>query len=125
MCKKNIQNTLDICSLTDDEVRQIVTDMFNPARITNIRRHKREGYVSCTMYSKWTSYDENGKEDTVTCKDDVEIHDPFEYYARPITCSEGFPVRAEDIIKLKQFCFSKGLMPEWMRNNPYACRAQK
>lgn len=107
-----------ICDLSDGDIIRIVTDLFAPKRITNIRRHKRDGCVSCVVYTEWSSPDENGKEETVTCKDAVELRNPFEAGTNAIW-TEGIPLKESDYVKLKQFCFAKGMKPDWMENNPY------
>ena len=107
-----------MCELTDEEIRRIVADIFQPKRITGIRRHKRADYVSCNIYTEWCSTDENGDVETTTCRDEIELRNPFECGDEAIRGGD-FPLRWQDYILLKQFCFAHGLMPDWMRNNPY------
>lgn len=107
-----------MCELTDEDIRRIVTDIFSPKRITGIRRHKREDYISCNIYTEWSSTDENGVVETTTCCDEVELRNPFEYGSDAIR-SGDFPLQWQDYIQLKQFCFAHGLMPDWIRKNPY------
>ena len=108
-----------MCELTDEDIRRIVTDIFGPKRITGIRRHKREDYISCNIYTEWSSTDENGEVETTTCRDEIELRNPFEYGDDAIR-SGDFPLRWQDYTMLKQFCFAHGIIPGWVRNNPYA-----
>lgn len=113
-----------ICDLSDEDIAHIVTDMFSPKKITNIRRHKRDDYVSCNVYTEWFSKDENGKEEATVCKDEVELRNPFEYGQGAI-CAEGIPLNSSDYVKFKQFCFARGMRPDWMENNPYISKEKK
>lgn len=108
-----------MCELTDEDIRRIVTDIFWPKRITCIRRHKREDYISCNIYTEFSSTNENGNKETTTCCDEIELRNPFEYGDDAIR-SGDFPLQWQDYIMLKQFCFAHGIVPGWIRNNPYA-----
>jgi len=109
---------MQICDLSNEDITRIVTDIFSPKRIVNITRHKRDDYISCNIYTEWTSKDENGKEATCMCKDGVELRNPFKNGIHAIW-SDGFHLVGSDYTKLKQFCFAKGMKPDWMENNPY------
>ncbi len=111
--------------LTDEEVRQIVTDMFSPKKITNIKRSKRRDEITCTIYTEWASY-EAGREVIDTIADEIELRNPFDYGKDAIWAQ--FNVVDEDYTKLKQFCFAKGIYGaaiKWLLNNPYMGPATK
>ncbi len=56
--------------LTTDEVRQIVTDMFAPKKITNIKKSKRYDEITCTIYTEWETTDDDGNlvKEIIPCK---------------------------------------------------------
>lgn len=99
-------------SLTDDEVRQIVNDMFSPKKITCIKRSKKYDEITCKIYTEW-----NDGEDDFVMADELILKDPFKYGEWAIHINMS--VHEIDYIRLKQFCIAKGICPEWYRNNPY------
>lgn len=107
-----------MCDLTNGEIIRIVTDIFQPKKITCITRHKREDYISCHVYTDWQSSNDDGTVDTVTCRDEIELRNPFEC-GRNAIYGGDIPLREQDYTLLKQFCFAHGMMPDWMRDNPY------
>ena len=106
----------EFMTLTDGEIRQIVTDIFQPKKLTCIERHKKDGYISCKIYSSWTSKNDDGTDDTVTIADVVELREPFVNGSRAIKAD--FAVYANDYVKLKKFCLAKGIC-EYLKDNPY------
>lgn len=110
---------MNICDLSNEDIIRIVTDIFSPKRIANITRHKREDYISCDIYMEWSSNDGGDKKEI---KNEIELRDPFKYGLNAIR-SAIIPVRGSGkgrcYIKLMQFCFAKGIKPDWMDNNPY------
>ncbi len=109
---------------TEQEVRQIVQDIFNPKRISNIKVHKRDDEITCNIYTEWVSKDDDGKEEVTTCKDEIALSNPFDNGEDAIHAD--FSIRKDDYIKLKQFCFAKEIYGEsisWMFNNPYEIKA--
>ena len=98
------------------DIIRLLTDLFQPEKITCLQKHKRKKCISCKIYTKWSSKDENGKEDTVICCDEVILTNPFEDTG---LVAGDMPLRSEDFVKYKQFCFAHGMVPEWMENNPY------
>lgn len=113
-----------MCDLTNEDIVRLVTDIFQPKRITRIQRHKRDDCITCNIYTEWTSKGDDGKEDTVTCCDELEMRNPFENGKDALFCGD-VPLNADDYTKLKQFCFAHGMMPEWMKNNPYTAEKNK
>lgn len=100
-----------MCDFSKEDIIRIVTDIFDPKRITRIQRHKREDYISCNVYTEWSSENDDGTEDTVTICDEVELRNPFEY-GRNAIYSGNIPLNAGDYAKLKQFCLAHGIMPD-------------
>lgn len=109
---------MNICDLSNEDIIRIVTDIFSPKRIANITRHEREDYISCDIYTEWLSEDGNNKKEI---RNEIELRDPFKYGLNAIR-SDGVPVRGSSYIKLMQFCFAKGMKPDWIENNPYMDR---
>lgn len=106
----------DFLSLTDDEVRQLVTDMIKPKKISCIKRSKKYDEITCKVYTEWEGDKEAGEDDFVMA-DELTLKDPFVYGEWAIKIDMS--VRGDDYRLLKQFCVSKGIYPEWYRNNPY------
>ena len=104
----------EFLSLTDDEIRQIVTDIFHPKKITCIKRNKTFQEITCKIYMEWGDpADEDG---IYTMADTLTLKDPFKNLSGAI--SVDFSVLGEDYHRFKQFCFAKGISP-WLKDNPY------
>jgi len=104
--------------LSKDEIKQIVTDIFHPKKVTNIETHKEE--ITCTIYTEWESRDE----ETTLIADTLTLRNPFKYGEDAIDI--GFSVNGSDYLKLKQFCFAKGIFHEnWVKDNPYLQEEEK
>ena len=113
-------NKREFLSLTNDEIKQIVTDMFSPKRITNIKKSKKYDEITCTIYTEWESFDDDGNKIVETIPDEIELQNPFDYGENAIWAQ--FQLTRDDYNKLKQFCFAKGIYGksiEWMLDNPY------
>lgn len=113
-----------MCDFTNEEIIRIVTDIFQPKKVTGIKRHKREDYITCNVYTEWQSSNDDGTIDTVTCRDEIELRNPFVYGSNAIHGGD-IPLRERDNILLKQFCFAHGMMPDWIENNPYTIKEEK
>ena len=110
--------------LSKDEIKQIVTDIFHPKKITNIETHKRDEKITCTIYTEWEGYDDTGNLETDLISDVLTLRNPFEYGDNAIHVD--FSVGYDDYLKLKQFCFAKGIFPEdWIKYNPYLQEEKK
>ena len=111
------RNNRDFMSLTDDEIRQVVNDIFQPKKITCIRRHKRDDEITCKIYTEWEGDKDIGEDDFVIA-DELTLMDPFTYGVDAIHIDMS--VGPEDYRILKQFCFAKGIRPTWIiDDNPY------
>lgn len=103
----------EFLSLTDDEIRQIVTDIFHPKKITCIKRNKTLQEITCKIYTEWG--DPNDEKGVITIADTLTLSDPFSDL-EPILVD--FSIQSEDKERYKQFCFAKGITP-WLKDNPY------
>ncbi len=106
--------------LTDEEIRQIVADIFSPKKVTCIKRSKKWDEITCKIYTEWESYDDDGNKITNVIPDEITLMNPFDYGSNAIQAD--FQLNMEDYDKLKQFCFAKGIYGcsiDWLLNNPY------
>ena len=99
----------DFMTMTDEEVRRIVTDIFKPKKITRIRKYKRSGYITCNIYTEWDP------QDPIVICDELTMRDPFEW-THPL--SVDFSIDSDVTYRYTQFCFSLG-MCKWLKDNPY------
>ena len=112
--------------LTDDEIREIVTDIFAPKKITCIKRSKKYDEITCKIYTEWETTDDDGNKIPELIPDELTLMNPFDYGESAIQVQ--FQVDREDYTKLKQFCFAKGIYGvsiKWQMNNPYLARNMK
>ena len=107
----------EFLSLTNDEVKQIVTDIFAPKKVTNIKRSKKWDEITCKIYTEWESTDDDGKKVVELIPDELTLRDPFRYKQNALPVQ--FQLKTSDYIQLKQFCIAKGILPDWVKNNPY------
>lgn len=110
-----------ISDLTNDEIKFIVNEIFKPKKITNIKAHKREDMISCTIYTEWTGKDDNGNEEITVIQDYVELRNPFDYETEAIWWQD-VAIHRDDYDKLKSYCYIKGIYGEsikWLTDNPY------
>ena len=101
-------------SMTDDEVRQIVTDIFHPKKITCIKLFFFNDTATTEIYTEQN--DEDAKNGKGLITDMLTLRDPFEWEGSSI--STDFQKRGEDFVKLKQFCLAKGMF-RYLKDNPY------
>ena len=111
------RNLLD---LTNEEVKQIVTDIFSCKKVTNIKRDKKYDEITCNIYTEWHSVNDKGEDEYDTVCDELTLKNPFDYGEDAIHVD--FSVRRDDYKKLKQFCFAKGIYGQeidFLFDNPY------
>lgn len=111
-----------VYDLTKEEIIQIVNDIFSPKKITNIKIHKRDMSVSCTIYSDWYTKDENGNEEVIEVRDNLTLRNPFDngFYEAIEFEDSNYPTDREDLKIFKRFCYAKGILPEYLiEDNPY------
>ena len=106
--------------LSKDEIKFIVNEIFSPEKITNIKTHKRDDEITCTIYTEWESTDDDGKTVVDLIPDEIELRNPFDYNSYALHAQ--FSLSVNDFNKLKSFCYAKGIYGksiEWLTNNPY------
>ena len=108
--------------LTDNDIKKILYDIFECKKVTCIKHYKKFDEISCKMYTEWYSKDDNGEEIVDTIADEIILRNPFDYSIYDAIDIGDFDIHNEDYIKLKQFCYAKGIYGEsieWLFNNPY------
>ena len=99
--------------LTEEEIKEFIMDRFGPKKITCFKK-LRDGF-RMKLYTEWESFGDNGEKECTTCADEIELHDPWEYGYDAIQCDFA---DSRDMLKLKQFCFAKGICA-YAVDNPY------
>ena len=97
----------EFLDLTDDEIRQIVTDIFHPVKIENIKRYKKWNNFTVDITTDGWGDGEGGT---------MEITDNIELTMDDI--SVDFHVEPEDKGKWQQFLLAKGCN-KLSKDNPY------
>lgn len=97
----------EFLDLTDDEIKQIVTDIFHPVKIENIERHK-----------KWNNFTVDITTDGWRTRegDTMEITDNITLTINDIFVD--FHVEPKDEWKWQQFLLAKGCN-KLLKDNPY------
>mgnify|MGYP000171904698 FL=1 len=102
----------EFLDLTDEEIKFILTEMFNPTKIGNIERGKEWNEITAEMTTGGWDDGEGGEfeiEDVITSK-------------MPTAYSCGlevdFSLTSEDKLKWKQFLLAKGCDYR-LKDNPY------
>lgn len=100
-----------VTDLTNDEIKFIINKIFNPKAIKNIRRHKRDHYISADIVTTWNCDDEKPFDVT----DELCLYEPG-YSSCEIEVD--FSVDADDLHMWKQFCLAKGCF-YLLKDNPF------
>ena len=117
---KSLAEPRKFLDLSEDEIKQIVTDIFSPKKITCIKKSKKWDEITCKIYTEWETTDDEGNEISEIIHDEITLMNPFDYGEDAIQAE--FQLNGNDYKKLKQFCFAKGIYGasiEWLLNNPY------
>lgn len=104
-----------LVDLTVDEVKYIITEIFKAKKVSNVKFNKHDDVITCSIYTEWG-------DDREIIKDDLTIYNPFDKNEDYIFLVD-FPTNHEDVKKLRQFCYAKGVggsMVDWLvLENPY------
>lgn len=98
----------EFMSLTDGEVRQVVTDLFAPEHIGRIERYCGWNEIIVKVRMRWIPQE-------AASEYEVTLRPPFGAYA-PVT--SDFCISDGDICRYRQFCVAKGIFP-YLKDNPY------
>lgn len=109
---KNMLKYREFLDLTDEEIKFILTEIFNPVKIGSIERDKEWNEIAVEMTTGGWDDGEGGEfeiEDTITLKM-PSIH----------SCGleVDFSLTKEDKLKWKQFILAKGC-DYLLKDNPY------
>ena len=97
----------EFLDLTDDEIRFILSDIFCPVKIENIKRCPKWNLITAEIT---TSGWDDGSGDTFDITDEVELS------LQGINVN--FSLDSDDILKYNQFLIAKGCDYR-LKNNPY------
>lgn len=106
----------DFISLTNDEIIDIVYDIFKPKHIKSIDRDRINQTIDVTIVTDGWVIDDDGN--TIDITDVVELRDPF-INNNGITCD--FSIYPSDLWRYEQYLFALGIHP-LLKNNPYWLR---
>lgn len=101
-----IQSFRELTDLTDDEVKQIINDLFNPVKIKQV--HKDNKYEKIDVLFEWHWGDEV-EEQSVTLS--VPSNDEGGILA-------DFTLNGKDYFRYNQFLLAKGVN-YYLKDNPY------
>lgn len=99
----------EFLSLTDEEVRFILNEIFQPVKVENIKRDKEWNEITAEMTTDGWGVEEDSDETT-------EITDVIELTVDGMNVD--FSLTSEDILKYQQFLLAKGCDIR-LKNNPY------
>lgn len=102
----------EFLSLTDEEIKFILTEMFNPTKIENIERDKEWNKITVEMTTGGWDDGEGGEfeiEDIITLKMPTVYDCGLEV---------DFSLTSEDKLKWEQFLLAKGCDYR-LKDNPY------
>ena len=102
----------EFLSLTDEEIKFILTEMFNPTKIVNIERDKEWNKITVEMTTGGWDDGEGGEfeiEDIITLKMPTVYDCGLEV---------DFSLTSEDKLKWEQFLLAKGCEYR-LKDNPY------
>lgn len=102
----------EFLSLTDEEIKFILTEMFNPTKIVNIERDKEWNKITVEMTTGGWDDGEGGEfeiEDVITLKMPTVYDCGLEV---------DFSLTSEDKLKWEQFLLAKGCDYR-LKDNPY------
>ena len=98
-------------SLTNEEIKQILTDIFMPSVIADIERDAEKEEIHCRVFLEWTT-----KDNYHSGIEKVILRDPFLRSGEAIQTE--YPIDEQDIFLYEKFCMAKGINP-WLEDNPY------
>ena len=103
----------DFMSLTDEEITQIVTDMFHPKAVLGIKRDALYCHFYVMMELDW--------DDDVVTYDEIDLTIPS---IDNKGISADFSLNSEDFVKYNQFLLAKGCNI-YLKDNPYLENEEK
>lgn len=100
----------EFMSLTNDEIKVIINDMFKPVKIGKITKDKHCEEIRVEIVTKWYSKNDKGETEEELITDEITL---FEY-----DIVADFEIFENDIKLYKQYLFAKGIN-ELYKDNPY------
>ena len=102
----------EFLSWTDEEIKYIVNEIFNPKKILNIKKNKRLNSITCDITTGGWG---DGETEDFEVTDELELKLPT---ARENGIHIDFSINTNDVIKWKKFLLAKGCN-ELLKDNPY------
>lgn len=101
----------EFLSLTDEDIKFILTDIFHPIKIENIFKSEdfNEIYADITT-GWWETFDDDGNEVEEELTDTVILSQNDLYV--------NFSLNRDELLKYRQYLFSKGIC-KLLKDNPY------
>ncbi len=120
MSKKQVKVQKSFLDLTDDEVRELVQYIFEPKKITCIKRNKKWDEITCKIYTEWNTTEDDGTVIPELIPDELTLKNPFDYGEEALHVD--FQLHSTDYFKMKQYCYAKGIYGvsiKWLFDNPF------
>jgi len=102
----------EFLSLTDEEIKTIVHEIFNTEKIDNIKRDVEWQEITCDITTGGWSDEESGQFSTT---DELTLKMPT---LTNCGIQIDFSVDSDDTKKWRQFCLAKGCN-DYLKDNPY------
>ena len=102
----------DFLTLTDDEIRFIVQEIFDPVKIENIQRDAECREIVCDITTDGWS---DGETESFPIMDELILREPS---AMSCGICVDFSIDASEKKKWRQFCIAKGCHPDF-KDNPF------
>lgn len=120
-----LSTPIKFTDLSTPEIIQVVTDIFKPKKITNIKIHKKNEEITCKAYFEWETTDDNDKLITYTAPSEIIMFNPFDH-GRNALMIDLDCATSKEYHQFKQFCFAKGIYETAMiKNNLYLEEVQE
>lgn len=102
----------DFLSLTDEEIKFIVKDIFDAENVENIQRDRENQKITCDITTGGWS---DGETEEFSMTDELTLREPT---LTNCGISVNFSINADEATKWRQFCLAKGCS-KYLKDNPY------
>lgn len=106
----------EFISLTEEEIKFILTELFSPIKIENIFIDKEMDEINADIITEWITIDDDGNEVEAEYEDAVTLTSNNIHI--------DFSLNNNDLLKYKQWLLSKGIY-NLLKNNPYLKRTDR
>ena len=103
-----------ITDLTNEEIKEFFRSLNDDFKLLDISRDKARDEITCNIRSSyWIEFNTS----RVYEENKLILTDPYDW--NDSEDSIYIQYGEEALENWKQFCFAKGIYPDWMLNNPY------